>query len=278
VRPSTAALRSHVYRTQPSSHPAMHRPDTSVSTTLAARDAVIATVAHDLRNPLGAIQMTLEMVLDTLLPNDDAHSEVRRQLGVARRAARAMETLVGDLFDSALIGAGQMLLHLERQTPAEIVGAALELLEPSARARGVAVSTCVDPALPAILADRTRIARVFSNLGANAIRFTPCGGGITIGAVACDGGVCFTVTDTGIGIPPHDVPRVFDRFWRAKEQPSSGAGLGLAIAKEIVEAHGGTIWVESWLGHGSRFSFVVATGSNEKPNHPPRTIPPTCGS
>ena len=261
---ATLAMRLHARsKSLASSAPASRVHAATPKMPLPGRDVVIATVAHDLRNPLGALQTSLDLVLETLLPDDDTLGEVRRQLGVARRAATAMGNLVGDLLEGALIESGQMVLRLEAQTPADIVTPALEMLEPLARQRGVVVSADIDAALPAILADRARIARVFSNLGANAIRFTPSGGRVTLGAAQRGAHVCFSVTDTGVGIAPADVPRVFDRFWRADRTSSSSTGLGLAIVKGIVEAHRGAIWVESRLGSGSSFCFTLPAAATE---------------
>jgi signal transduction histidine kinase len=137
------------------------------------------------------------------------------------------------------------------------VHGAVDELEPLAARRGITLSCDLAAALPAIHADRSRIARVFSNLGVNAIRFTPPGGCITFTATLAADAVCFQVTDTGSGIAPQNLPYVFDRFWRANPAASDGAGLGLAIAKWIVEAHLGKIWVESYPGSGSTFYFTV---------------------
>jgi len=105
--------------------------------------------------------------------------------------------------------------------------------------------------------DRRRAARILSNLIGNAIKFTPSGGGIVVGTRARDGEVCFTVSDTGPGIPPEDVPRIFDRHWQGRNNERSGFGLGLAIARRLVEVHGGRIWVESGSAPGATFSFTL---------------------
>jgi signal transduction histidine kinase len=174
-----------------------------------------------------------------------------------------MNDLVGDLLEGALIESGQMVLRLQAMAPADIVAPALDMLEPLARRHGVDISADMDAMLPAILVDGARIARVFSNLGANAIRFTPGGGRVTLGATRRGTQVCFTVTDTGVGIAPADVPHVFERFWRSDPASSSSMGLGLAIAKGIVDAHCGTIWVQSRLGSGSSFCFTLPAAPSQ---------------
>lgn len=220
------------------------------------RDLVIATVAHDLRNPLSVVYAVLDFVLANLLPDDDVHRGLRQHLHIARHAADQMLDLVTDLLDGTTMDAGPLALRVESCDPCEIVRRAVDELEPLAAQRGITLSCEVANALPAIHADRSRIARVFSNLGANAIRFTPPGGSILFTATLAADAVCFQVTDTGTGIAPQNLPHVFDRFWRANPAVSGGAGLGLAIAKWIVEAHLGKIWVESDLGSGSTFSFT----------------------
>ena len=115
----------------------------------------------------------------------------------------------------------------------------------------------VDENVPAVAADRDRVLQVFGNLLGNAIKFTPAGGTVTIGAVNDGVEVRFSVCDTGPGIPPEHVPHVFDRYWQAKSTAKLGTGLGLSIAKGIVEAHAGRIWVESEPGRGASFIFTL---------------------
>jgi signal transduction histidine kinase len=231
------------------------------------RDLVIATVAHDLRNPLSAVYVALDLVLESLLTKDDTHRMVRRQLGIARHAAAHMLDLVTDLLDGTTMDDGRLALRVQPCDAYDIVHAVLDELEPLATKRDITLSRALAPELPPLLADRPRIARVFSNLVANAIRFTPPGGRITITATVDGDAIRFTVADTGIGIAQQDVPHVFDRFWRAESTSGSGTGLGLAIAKWIVEAHHGHITVESKPGIGSRFSFTILTALDARDAH-----------
>jgi signal transduction histidine kinase len=122
---------------------------------------------------------------------------------------------------------------------------------------GIALEVSAAPSLPQVLADRERIAQVFSNLLGNAIEFTPEGGRVQMTALTSEGGVTFAVEDTGSGIATEDLPHVFDRFWQTQKKSHGGTGLGLSIAKAMVEAHGGSIGVESTLGAGERLYFTL---------------------
>jgi signal transduction histidine kinase len=255
-----ASLTPSSPRAMPFSRATVHESSTEPST--GTRDLVIATVAHDLRTPLSAVYAALSFVLDDLLPQDDAHVLVRLHLGIARRAADQMIGLMSDLLDGTTMERGRLALRPTRCDCAEIVQAALAVLQPLAAQRGITLSSDHAPALPSILADPARLVRVFWNLGSNAIRFTPPGGRITFATSLDSHSVRFTVVDTGCGIAPQDLPYLFDRFWRGEGTSSGGVGLGLAIAKSIVEAHEGHFSVESTLGSGSSFSFTIPAAAN----------------
>lgn len=139
---------------------------------------------------------------------------------------------------------------------------ALELLGPLAAAKRIALVTDLSPALPNVVADRERILQVFSNLGGNAIKFTREDGRIEIRAIVRDATVEFAVRDTGPGIAPEDLPHIFDRFWQSRKTARAGVGLGLAIAKGIVESHDGGMRVESELGSGSTFTFTLPVATD----------------
>ena len=134
---------------------------------------------------------------------------------------------------------------------------ALDMLQPIAASKGQRLDTAIEPDLPAVPLDGARIQQVISNLVGNAIRFSPAGSVITIGAQGCPGAVRIFVTDAGPGIRPDELPRIFDRYWQGKGRERGGLGLGLAIAKGIVEAHGGCIGVYSAPGAGTTFHFDV---------------------
>jgi signal transduction histidine kinase len=148
-------------------------------------------------------------------------------------------------------------VELARQEPAAVIEDVCETLEPLASHQSLVLVCNTAAGLPPILVDGDRILQVFSNLVGNALKFTPAGGTITVQAEAADRAVRFSVADTGPGIPAEQIPRLWDRYWQASKTDHRGAGLGLAIAKGIVEAHGGQIWVESEVGRGTTFFFTV---------------------
>jgi signal transduction histidine kinase len=226
------------------------------------REEMVAVVSHDLKNPLATIQMAVSFLLEDVVPNDDAHHLERRQLDVIHRTADRMYRLIHDLLDVATIEAGQLYVRKSPVAVDALVGDALELLRPLAEAKHIALVADLPSGLPPVAGDRERLQQVFSNLGGNAVKFTPAGGRIEIRATSCVRTVEVTVCDTGAGIAPADLAHIFDRFWRAQRMARSGTGLGLAIAKGIVQAHGGELRVESELGRGScfRFTLPVAEG------------------
>jgi signal transduction histidine kinase len=228
-----------------------------------AREEMVAVVSHDLKNPLATIQMAVSFLLEDLVSDDAAHQREREQLQAIRRAAERMYRLIHDLLDVAAIEAGQLTIARSPLTVDVLVTDALELLRPLAAPKRIALVTEVPPRLPAVAADRERVLQVFSNLVGNALKFTPENGRVEIRVVIRDAVVEFAVRDSGPGIASEDLPHVFDRFWQAKKTARGGAGLGLAIAKGIIAAHGGDIHVESEPGRGSCFTFTlpVATDS-----------------
>jgi signal transduction histidine kinase len=227
-----------------------------------ARDQMMAVVSHDLRNPLATVQMSVSFMLDEMVPDDSAHERERTQLQAIHRSADRMYRLIQDLLNVAAIEAGQLAVTRSPLAVDDLMCDALELLRPLAARKRIALVADVPPTLPRVVADRERVLQVFSNLGGNAIKFTPEDGRIEIGATPCGEAVEFAVRDTGPGIPPEDLPHIFDRFWQAKKTARGGVGLGLAIAKGIVETHGGRIRIESEPGRGSRFVFTLPIATN----------------
>jgi signal transduction histidine kinase len=221
------------------------------------REEMVAVVSHDLKNPLATIQMAVSFLLEDLIPDDTAHHLARQQLDAIHRTAERMYRLVHDLLDVAAIEAGQLPVTQSPLSAHALVTDALELLRPLAAAKSIALVGDVPPGLPAVAADRERVLQVFSNLGGNALKFTARDGRVEIHATGHERAVEFIVRDTGPGIQPEDLPHVFDRFWQAKKRERAGVGLGLAIAKGIIEAHGGEIHVDSTPGQGSRFAFTL---------------------
>jgi PAS domain S-box-containing protein len=218
------------------------------------RDEVLGVVSHDLRNPLNTILMSTVLLGD--LANERRSGAVQ-WIDLIRRAAEQMSRMIGDLLDVSTIDAGRFSVTPAQHDAAPIVAEAREMLEPLATAQKIRMEGRTAAGTPPVWVDSHQILRVLSNLVGNAIKFTPEGGTVTVGAEALDDEVCFFVTDTGPGLPPEHVEHVFDRYWQARRGDRRGAGLGLAIAQGIVAAHGGRIWVESTPGHGATFRFTV---------------------
>ncbi|HEU0053153.1 MAG TPA: HAMP domain-containing sensor histidine kinase, partial [Longimicrobium sp.] len=210
---------------------------------------------HDLRNPLNAV-LTGAAILDELGDPDRWTERERRQLHAIRNSAQQMASLIQDLVEVVAMEAGSRALVPERVEPEALLEGVAELYGEVAARQGIRL-TARPASLPAVWADRGRLLQVFGNLLGNALKFTPAGGSVTLGGAAQGGSVRFFVADSGPGIPPEHLPRVFDRFWQARRGERGGVGLGLAIARGIVEAHGGRIWVESAPGSGSTFFFTV---------------------
>ena len=223
-----------------------------------ARDEMLGVVAHDLRNPLNTIVMGASTMLE-LLP--ESPPLLRNHAQIVRRAADRMNRLIQDLLDVKRIESGRLAIEPRAVTVALLADEMLEMLRPLATAASLELVTDLAPELPRVRADSGRILQVFSNLVGNAIKFTPSGGRITITATRTDDEVRFEIADTGPGIPAEQLPHVFGQFWQGARGDRRGIGLGLAIAKGIVEAHGGRIWVESVLGEGSRFYFTLPLAS-----------------
>src|SRR5688500_9152342 len=224
-----------------------------------ARDDLVAIVSHDLRNPVHTIHMAASFLLD-IAPANDRRVQARRQLEVIQRSATRANRLIQDLLDVARIQAGGLAVEPVPVDVKSLLQEAVESATPLASAAQLAV-TCTPPSNPvAVASDRERVLQVFANLIGNAIKFTPKGGQISLLACRENGEVRFTVADTGPGIPPEHLDHVFDRYWQAKSTAKLGAGLGLSIAKGIVEAHGGRIWVESPPQSGAQFNFTLPVG------------------
>jgi signal transduction histidine kinase len=221
-----------------------------------SREDLLAVVSHDLRNPLGVVLASSALLLHhgaDLFENERA----RRQLEAIQRAANRMNRLIRDLLDFASIQGGRLAISRRVQGAAALIGEALDALEPLASAKQIRLVRGLPETELAVSCDRDRMIQVFSNLVGNAIKFTPEGGTITVEAVPAGDRVRFSVADTGPGIREHELGHVFDRYWQARRRNRDGIGLGLSIAKGIVEAHGGDIWVESPAGAGATFFFTV---------------------
>jgi signal transduction histidine kinase len=221
-----------------------------------AREEILSVVSHDLRNPLGTVMMGAS----TLLTMDvgDKSQRVRTVAERVHRQAERMARMIDDLVDFAGIEAGRLSLSRAAHRPAEIIRAARELFGPLAQERGLVFEARTAPELPLVECDSERALQVIGNLITNALKVTPRGGRIAIGAEPHEREIVFFVRDSGPGIDSDELPNLFERFWRSKRSQYKGAGLGLSIARGIVDAHGGRIWAESQVGVGSTFYFSLA--------------------
>ena len=214
----------------------------------------MSIVAHDLKNPLNTMVLRSHVMIHML--GESGHDELRRNLEAQERTAHHMSQLISDLTDIAKIQTGRVYLDRKECTVEEAVGPAIERIRLLAKENGIDLVTHLASGLPLIYADRTRITQVLDNLLGNALKFTPKDGRITVEAVALGTEVHVSVTDTGSGIPKDALIHVFEPYWQVQKS-RSGMGLGLFIAKSVVEAHGGRIWADSTVGRGTTFCFTL---------------------
>ena len=217
----------------------------------------VANVSHEFKTPLTAIQGFAETLLAGAI--DDGQNRVRF-LEIILEHSQRLARLTDDLLRLSQMDADRLGLEIRGVGVQQFVESCVETAQRPAAERDLRISVNLGKRLPDIAADRRRLAEVLQNLLDNAIQYTPPGGQIMLSASANGNEVTFTVSDTGIGIPQTDQPRIFERFYRvdvARSREVGGTGLGLAIAKHLVEAHGGRIWVESEIGQGSQFHFTV---------------------
>ncbi|HET8926059.1 MAG TPA: ATP-binding protein [Candidatus Acidoferrum sp.] len=229
----------------------------------------VANVSHELRTPLTAIQGFAETLLAGAL--DDPQNRTRF-LEIILEHSRRLARLTEDLLMLSKMDADRLELEIHRLSASQFVESCVETSQRPAAEKNLQISVNLQERLPDIAADRRRLAEVLQNLLDNAIQYTPSGGQIMVSASADNGEVEFTVSDTGIGIPRSDQPRIFERFYRvdvARSREVGGTGLGLSIAKHLVETHGGRIWVESEVGRGSQFHFTVPIFDPERANGRP---------
>ena len=223
-----------------------------------AREDLLAIVSHDLRNPLGVVLASSALLLKSSLP-PEKEERARRQVEAIQRAGHRMNRLIRDLLDFASIQGGRLSVNLRPHDAAAVVTAVLEALEPLAADKGLKLVNEASCELR-VSCDHDRVVQLFSNVVGNAIKFTPEGGTITLRTSRDGPDVRFAVVDTGPGIPAGELPHLFDRYYQAQRRNREGIGLGLSIARGIVEAHGGRIWVESEEGKGSTFFFTLPGG------------------
>ena len=219
-----------------------------------AREEVLAIVSHDLRNPLSGIMLGASM-LQTL---EDLSEDDRQQVDTIVVSAKRMNRLIADLLDITRLEGGKRLpIQPEPVQVRELLVETQELFTAQSAAQSVTLQIQAVDGVPPVEADRHRVMQVLSNLVGNSLKFTPEGGMVTVRAEGRGNEVLFTVADTGPGIPQENLSDIFSPYWQAKRAERLGAGLGLPIAKGVVEAHGGRIWVESEQGQGTRFHFTL---------------------
>lgn len=227
-----------------------------------ARDNLLAIVCHDLRNPLNSIRITAELLARKRSVGDDADQS--RQFAVIERSVARMDRLIAGLRDAGMIEAGKLSIAAGIESVSSILDDVVKLLQPQAAAHDVTIHLEIAEALPVVLCDRERFVQIAANLFDNALHFTEKGGKIVIAARSLGSAVCFSVADTGPGIAVEDRAHLFDRYWKGGRRERSGTGLGLFIAKGLVEAHGGRIWVHSEIGKGSTFYFTLPVARRKK--------------
>ena len=222
------------------------------------REETVGIIAHDLRNPLSAIKMLVRSAIDSSKVGD-APRKLTENLELIRSAANQMDGLIRDLLDVTAAEAGHLRVAPEPIAIGDLLDQSLITLKPLVENAKLTLAVGTASSTARVLADASRVGQVLSNLIGNAIKFTEAGGRLAVAVSSMDGFMRIAVSDTGIGISREQLANVFDRFWQAP-QPGRrvrGAGLGLAIARGIVHAHGGHIWAESELGKGSTFYFTL---------------------
>jgi PAS domain S-box-containing protein len=226
----------------------------TVRASLRARDEMVGVVSHDLRNPVAAVKMLSRTLL---WAPDNAGTQAHESIGLIFQAAEQMDALIRDLLDVDRLDAGKLAVSTVPIDPSVLLTDSLQTLRPLVEEKGISLELQIETALPKVMADGERIQQTLSNLVGNAIKFSPKGSKIVVVARKDADGVIISVLDNGRGIAAEHVPRVFDRYWQSSRTDRQGAGLGLAIAKGIVEAHGGRIWIESKPDQGTTASFTL---------------------
>jgi PAS domain S-box-containing protein len=227
------------------------------------REDLVAIVSHDLRNPLSAITTSAELLRMTL--PSEALAKGAKRLETITRSAERMKRLISDLLDVASIDAGHLSVQTQPQSADALLAEVVEMLQPVAADKSIRLSADDTASSLWVEADKDRVLQVLSNLVGNAIKFTREGGFITLRTERDDSAVRFLVSDTGQGVSEEHLPHLFDRYWQAKKDGRLGIGLGLSIAKGIVEAHGGKIWAESTVGKGTTFCFTLRAADAPAP-------------
>lgn len=232
------------------------------------RRQLLADVSHELMTPLSAIRGYVETLGMAEVPLDQPTRQ--RYLGIVEEETHKLEAIIGDLLDLARLEGGGDTLRQEPVSVADLFTRLSDRHQPAMRERGVVLERAIAPGTPDIRGDAARLEQALQNLAANAIRHTPPGGRVVLQASPSDGGVRIVVRDTGAGIPPEHLPRVFDRFYkvdaaRAGTAVPSGSGLGLSIVRAIVERHGGTVTASNAPEGGAAFELILPADKHGAP-------------
>jgi PAS domain S-box-containing protein len=250
----------HVYAAVLRDVSARQRAEDKLHQAIKARDDMMGIVSHDLRNPANAVKMLAASIIAEA-ERWAVSPEIVERVRVIQQAAAQMDTLIQDLLDVTRIEAGRLRVTPRSVDPRALIAEALEALQPIAVTAGVTLGATYEDDLPEVQVDPERMIQVLSNVVGNALKFTPSGGRVELRVVRAQQGIEIRVTDTGEGIEPAQLPHVFDRFFQAargaRTGPRQGAGLGLPIASGIVEAHGGTIGIESVPGEGTTVTIAL---------------------
>ena len=230
-----------------------------------ARDDIIGIVSHDLRNPVNAVKMLTGAILGAER-EVDLPPDVVEYSTIIKQATEQMDSLIRDLLDVTRVEAGQLNVEANAADIDDLLSYALLTLDPVAKAKQIALRLTTEAGLPLVEADRERIRQALSNLIGNSVKFSPAGSTVFLHAARVDGEVVVSVKDEGPGMTSDQLSHAFDRFWQSRRTDREGAGLGLAITRGIIEAHGGRIWAESRIGEGSTFHFTLPLADAEAPD------------
>ena len=219
------------------------------------RQDFISNISHELRTPIASVKALAETLNEGAIEDPSVAKDFLSRINVE---VDKLAQMVQELGELSRIESGEAPLNKRRINMADVIGHAVDRLRAQADRAELKLDIDIPPTLPEVMSDEARVEQVLVNIIHNAIKFTPSGGKINISAKARDNDILVSVSDTGVGIPADDLPRIFERFYKAdKSRSGGGTGLGLAIAKHIVEAHGGRIWAESVEGRGSTFNFTL---------------------
>ncbi len=233
-----------------------HAAHVETKSELTTREEFVAIVSHDLRNPIGAILSSAEILLEDSLINklDD---ETKSLIALIKRNAETSLRLISDLLDMERIVEGKLQLHLTKNRMDDLIKETVESFAYAAAAKKIILKTSLSNSTHAVSCDKDRVTQILSNLIGNALKFTPVAGSVTVTAQQSEFEVTLSVSDTGPGIPNNQQNRIFERFAQIGNKQRGGLGLGLYISKTLVESHFGKLWVNSKFGSGSNFSFTL---------------------